>query len=64
MTPYDRQRALVALVLLVITLLVSAQYPPLARWRRQLMIGSIILFLVAVVAALVEIMLWLTKGVL
>jgi hypothetical protein len=64
MSPYDRQRALVALVLLVITLLVSAQYPPLSRWRRQLMVGSTILFLVAVVAALVEIMLWLTKGVL
>jgi hypothetical protein len=64
MSPDDRQRALVAVVLLVITLLISAQYPPLSRWRRQLMIGSIVLFLAAVVAAVVEIMLWLTKGVL
>ncbi len=59
MIPYNRQQLLSALTLLVIALFVSSGYPPLVRWRRPLQLGAIVLFGIAVIAALVEIGLWL-----
>jgi hypothetical protein len=58
MNPVDRQRLLVGLALLAMALFVATGYPPAQRWRPQLKIASIIVFCVAVAAALVEIALW------
>jgi hypothetical protein len=55
---FERQRMLSALILLVIALFVAGAYPPAARWRRELRLGAIVAFCVAVVWALLEIGLW------
>jgi hypothetical protein len=54
----DRHRLLFALILLVTVLFVSAGYPPVARWRRQLRLAAAIGFVVALAAALVDIACW------
>ncbi len=59
MMAFDRQRLLSALMLLVMALFVSAGFPPVARWRRQIRLASIIGFIVAVTVALGEIVFWL-----
>jgi hypothetical protein len=50
-----------ALILLVIALFVSSGFPPAARWRRQLRIGTLVLFCLAAAFVLVEILLWATR---
>jgi hypothetical protein len=62
MTLPDRQQLFSALTFLIMALFVSSGWGPLARWRRELRLGAIILFALAVVAALVEIALWLAGG--
>ena len=59
MSEFDRQRALAALILLVMALFVSAGTPYAARWRRQLRLAAIVGFVVALAVALGEIALWL-----
>jgi hypothetical protein len=59
MNDFDRQRAIAALILLVMALFVSAGTPIAARWRRELRLATIVGFLVAVAAALGEIAFWL-----
>ena len=59
MNGFDRQRLLAALMLLVIALFVGAGAPFAARWYRQLRLAAIIGFIIALVAALVEIGIWL-----
>ena len=59
MNTFDRHQMLAALMMLVMALFISAGYPPAARWRRELRIASIVLFIVAVIVALAEIAMWL-----
>jgi phosphotransferase system glucose/maltose/N-acetylglucosamine-specific IIC component len=59
MSAFERQQALAALVAVVMALFLAAQYPPAARWRRALRRAAILCFLIALGAALVEIVLWL-----
>jgi hypothetical protein len=59
MTLPDRQQLFSALTLVVMTLFVASGYGPLGRWRRGLRLAAVALFAVAVVAVLVEIVLWL-----
>jgi hypothetical protein len=59
MSPYERHQTLAALMLLVVALFVSSGFPPAARWRRPLQIGTIVLFAIALTLVLVEIGLWL-----
>jgi hypothetical protein len=59
MTVPDRQQLFSALSLLVMALFVSSTWGPLARWRRGLRLAAILVFALAVVAALVEIALWI-----
>jgi len=54
-----RQQLLLALVLLVTALFVASGYAPAARWRRPMRGAAIGLFVLAVIAALVEIVRWL-----
>ena len=61
MNGFDRQQMLGALMLLVMALFVAGGYPPAARWRPQLRIAAIVLFVAAVVMALVEIAMWLSR---
>lgn len=58
MTPVERQQALSALLAAVMALFVASGYQPLARWRRRLRAAAIIVFLVALAAALAEVGLW------
>jgi hypothetical protein len=51
MNPFDRQRAIMALVLLASALFVAAGMPYAARWRRRLRAAAIIGFLIALAAA-------------
>jgi hypothetical protein len=51
-----------ALMLLVIALFVAGRYPPAARWRRELRIGTIVAFCAAVAWAVVEIGMWWMTG--
>jgi len=60
MTGFDRQRLLSALILVVIALFVSTGTPSAARWRRRLRLAAIIGFLIALAAALTEIVFWWT----
>lgn len=62
MSGFERQRLYGALVLLVTALFLASGYAPAARWRRPLRAAAIAVFALAVVAALVEIALWLTDG--
>ena len=56
----ERQQLLAALMLLVMALFVARGYPPAARWRNHLRIGSIVLFCIAAGLVFIEIVLWLT----
>lgn len=58
MSGFERERMFSALILLIIALFVAPRYPPAARWRRELQLGAIVAFCVAVGWALVEIGLW------
>ena len=58
-TPVERQQALSALLAAVMALFVASGYPPLARWRRRLHAAAIVVFLVALAAALAEVGFWL-----
>jgi hypothetical protein len=60
MNGFDRQQMFGALILLVMALFVAAGMPPAARWRRPLRVATIIGFLIALAAALVEIVFWWT----
>ena len=57
---YEEQRLYGALILLVTALFVASGYTPLARWRRPLRAAAIGFFVLALAAAAVEIILWLT----
>ena len=59
MNPFDRQRAIMALVLLASALFVAAGMPYAARWRRRLRAAAIIGFLIALAFALAEVGIWL-----
>ena len=59
MNPFDRQRAIMALVLLASALFVAAGMPYAAHWRRRLRAAAIIGFLIALAAALAEVGIWL-----
>jgi hypothetical protein len=56
----ERQQLFSALTLLAMALFVSSGYGPLSRWRRGLRLAAIVAFALAVVAALIEIALWLS----
>jgi hypothetical protein len=58
MRPLDQQ-LFAALTLAVMALFVASGYRPLGRWRRWLRLAALVLFALAVLAALVEIALWL-----
>ena len=58
---FERQRLYGALILLVTALFIAGGYPPLARWRRQLRIAAIGIFVLALAAAIAEIILWLAE---
>jgi hypothetical protein len=62
MNPFERQRLLSALMVLVVLLFVSGRAAPTARWRRPLRRAAIAAFALAVAAALVEIALWWSGG--
>lgn len=59
MTGVGRQQAIAALIFLVAALFVASGYAPAARWRRPLRAAAIACFVLAVIAALVEIGRWL-----
>jgi hypothetical protein len=59
MNAYDRQRMFAVLLTLAIALFVSGNLPLAPRRRRQIAISAIAAFALALVAALVEIALWL-----
>jgi hypothetical protein len=61
MTPYDRQRLFSALVLLVTALFVAGGAAPIGRWQRRLRLAALAGLILGVVAALVEIALWLSR---
>ena len=52
---FERQRLYGALILLVTALFIAGGYPPLARWGRQLRIAAIGFFVLALAAAMLEI---------
>ena len=55
----ERQQALSALLAAVMALFVASGYAPLARWRRRLRAAAIVVFLIALAAALAEVGWWL-----
>jgi protein-S-isoprenylcysteine O-methyltransferase Ste14 len=57
----DRQRLLSALILAVMALFVASGLPQAARWRRPARLAAIAGFLIAVVLALAEIVVWRTR---
>lgn len=59
---FERQRLLAALMLLVVALFVASGWPPAVRWRRGLRAAAVVLFAAALVAALIEIGVWLARG--
>jgi hypothetical protein len=58
MNGFDRQRMLTALMLVVMALFVASGRPFPARWRRRLRLAAIGGFVVALAAALAEIVWW------
>ena len=58
---YERQQLYGALILLVTALFVASGYAPAARWRPVLRAAAIGFFLLALAAALLEIILWLAE---
>jgi len=61
MGDFERQRLYGALILLVTALFVASGYAPLPRWRRVLRAAAIGFFVLALAAALLEIILWLAE---
>ena len=59
---FEPHRLLSALMLLVVALFVSSGRLPAARWRQRLRTAAVVLFVVALIAALVEIGRWLAGG--
>lgn len=59
MSPTERHQALSALLAAVMALFVASGYSPLARWRRQIRGAAIVLFMIALGAAIVEVVFWL-----
>ena len=59
MSPVERQQALSALLAAVMALFVASGYGPWARWRRRLRAAAVIVFLIALAAALAEAGFWL-----
>lgn len=60
MNGIDRQRLLSALIMVVMALFVASGLPQAARWRRPMRLAAIAGFLVAVVLAFAEIVVWST----
>ena len=58
---FEQRRLFGALILLVTALFIAGGYPPLARWGRPLRIAAIGIFVLALAAALLEIILWLAE---
>ena len=58
---FERQRLYGALILLVTALFIAGGYPPLARWGRQRRIAAIGFFVLALAAAMLEIIFWLAE---
>ena len=58
---FEQRRLFGALILLVTALFIAGGYPPLARWRRQLRIAAIGIFVLALAATIAEIILWLAE---
>ncbi len=58
---FERQQLFGALILLVTALFIAGGYPPLARWGRQLRIAAIGFFVLALAAAMLEIIFWLAE---
>lgn len=61
MDGYERQQLYGALILLVTALFVMSGYAPLARWRRPIRAAAIGFFVLALAAAVLEIVLWLAQ---
>jgi hypothetical protein len=59
MSPYDRQRLFGSLMLVSLALFVSSGTAVPPSWRRWLRGGAVAIFALAVLAALVEVALWL-----
>ena len=59
MSGFDRHQALAALTAMVAALFVASGYPPAARWRARLRGAAIVVLLIALMAALIEVVLWL-----
>jgi hypothetical protein len=62
MSGLERQQLFGALILLVTALFIAAGYAPAARWRGALRGAAIGFFLVALLVALAEIVLWLADS--
>lgn len=58
MDAVERQRLFSALILVVMALFVASGLRPAARWRRGLRLAAIFGFLLALAAALAEIVWW------
>ena len=56
---FDRQRMVSALILVVVTLFVLSGAPFAARWRRELRLAAIVVFVIGVAAALAAVVFWL-----
>ncbi|HEY4470634.1 MAG TPA: hypothetical protein VGN21_05630 [Stellaceae bacterium] len=59
---FERQQLFGGLILLVTALFVAGGYPPLARWRRPLRLAAIGIFVLALAAAILEIIRWLVDN--
>jgi len=60
MTAFDRQRLIMALILLVMAAFVASGRPGVGRWRHYLRAAAIAGFAAAMVLALIEVSLWWT----
>jgi len=58
---FEQRRLFGALILLVTALFIAGGYSPLARWGRQLRIAAIGIFVLALAAAVIQIILWLAE---
>jgi hypothetical protein len=62
MSPFERQRMLSVLVMLVMALFVGGGFVPAGCPRRLVRVAAITLFTLVAIAALVEAALWLAQG--
>jgi hypothetical protein len=60
--PAERHQMLSALILLIIALFVAGGVSPAVRWRRELRIGAVLAFCIAIGWVLIEIGLWWAAG--